>query len=265
LDELTKSLVKKQIETVMDRVISRRITEEPFDSKNNLEENPFGARLVPEEIWKGSKFERSFVTSLGQGVFEQIGKIIAEGTGDFAENQHITLGKIDKGREEKIEAILRELRDSKRYKRKPDWKLELEEILSVNSEKTVDIKVNSDLYIKRQTGKEEFYSFKTAKPNLDQTERAKRDMFELWAMNPHRKVFFALPHNPMGEGREYNYQPPFKIFDMVNDPCVLIGSRLWDTIGGTGTYKELLDLFEEVGKLYIPTIKTQYLKIGDSN
>jgi hypothetical protein len=265
LDESTRNLVIKRIELTMDGILHRRVVKDPFDSNSNLETNPFGARLVPEEIWKGSKFERSFVTSLGQGVFEQIGKIIAEDAGLYAENQRVTLGEVDSGKKEKIDEILRELRDSKRYDRRPNWELELEEISSINTGELVELSVTSDLYIRRETGEEELYSFKTAKPNLDQTEKAKRDMFELLAMDSRRKVFFALPHNPMGEANPYEYKPPFKIFDMINDPSVLIGCKLWDHIGGAGTYTELLDIFQEAGVPYIPKIKNEYLKIGDSN
>ncbi|MFK3938002.1 TdeIII family type II restriction endonuclease [Alkalihalobacillus sp. NPDC078783] len=64
----------------MERLINRRVNIEPFDEKEIEAKNPFGFRLVPVEVWKGSKFERSFVTILGQGIFEQIAKIIAEGS-----------------------------------------------------------------------------------------------------------------------------------------------------------------------------------------
>lgn len=260
-----EELIKLQIITVMDRILKRRVIDEPFSSIENLSQNPFGARLVPEEIWKGAKFERSFVTSLGQGVFEQIGKIIAEGTGSYATNQHPTVGKVSKAKREKIEQILRELRNSKTSKRYPKWESELEEIRSESDEELVTITINSDLYIKRPSGQEEFYSFKTAKPNIDQTERAKRDMLELWAINEKSKVFFGLPHNPYGEGNTYAYTPPFKIFDMVNDPCVLIGSELWDAIGGEGTYTQLLEIFKEVGSDYKVRIMREYLGIEEGN
>ncbi len=49
---------------------------------------------------------------------------------------------------------------------------------------------------------------------------------------------------------------------MIEDQCVLIGKDLWDTIGGDGTYIELLEIFEEVGAVYKSRIKKEYLNIG---
>ena len=84
----TISKIEHVISDMMERIIKRRVETEPFNDLDIENNNPFGYRLVPMEIWKGAKFERSFVTSLGQKTFEQLAKIIAEGTGAFAENQH---------------------------------------------------------------------------------------------------------------------------------------------------------------------------------
>ena len=45
------------------------------------------------------------------------------------------------------------------------------------------------------------------------------------------------------------------IFDFHNDPVVLIGKEMWDTIGGEGCYEELLDIAREVGKETKDTIQ----------
>ena len=129
-----------------------------------------------------------------------------------------------------------------------------------------EFQVLSDLYICRPDGTEEFYSFKTVKPNLDQTEIAKKDMLLLLADDSEREVYFALPYNPAGEGhpyRECRHDFPFRLFNMDNDACVLIGAKLWDKIGGHGTYDELLMLFEEVGTLYSERIKKEYFGIDN--
>src|SRR5699024_5350711 len=90
MDKFTEEKIKNHLKTVMDRIIDNRVVKDPFDESTILRNNPFGARLVPMEVWKGAKFERSFVTSLGQGVYEQLAKIIAEGSGALkVENQHV--------------------------------------------------------------------------------------------------------------------------------------------------------------------------------
>ena len=40
---------------------------------------------------------------------------------------------------------------------------------------------------------------------------------------------------------------PMGIFDFHHDPVVLIGKEMWDTIGGTGCYEELIDIAQAVG------------------
>ena len=84
----TRRKIEEHLRKVMKRIVEKRTVQEPFNEEEIKNKNPFGYRLVPIEVWKGSKFERSFVTSLGQGIFEQIAKIIAEGSGAMAENQY---------------------------------------------------------------------------------------------------------------------------------------------------------------------------------
>lgn len=248
----------------MERLISRRCEIDPFDKGDIIKQNPFGARLIPMEVWKGSKFERSFVTTLGQGIFEVLGKYIAEDTGAYAENQHQTNLRICTWRIEKIDSVLSIQRNNRNDSR-PNWRQEVDEILNLVNDRFIDVSVISDLYVRRQNGTEEFYSFKTVKPNLDQTEKAKRDMLRLVAGDEKYQPFFALPYNPAGEGKKYReggFTIPYKLFDMDNDECVLIGSKLWNKLGGNeNTYEELLSLFEEVGKQYIPIIRKRYLNI----
>ncbi|MEZ4627406.1 MAG: TdeIII family type II restriction endonuclease [Eubacteriales bacterium] len=81
--------MKQRVHDKMESIITRRIHELPADMQNIYETNPFGSRLVPNEIWKGSKFERSFVTSFGQGVYEQIAYEIAIGSNVAEKNQHV--------------------------------------------------------------------------------------------------------------------------------------------------------------------------------
>lgn len=255
----TKEKVEELLSNMLERIITKRTITEPFNEEKVEKDNPFGYRLVPIEIWKGAKFERSFVTSLGQSVFEQVAKIIAEGTGAYAENQHDEFITINTWRKEKIDELLSLHRKSQRT---PNWETEVEEILKLNNSKYEDLKVKFDLYIKREDGAEEFYSIKTVKPNLDQTEIAKRDMLYMKACKENCNVYFALPFNPAGEGGEYKkiHGIPYRIFDMDNDESVLIGSDFWNKVGQDDeTFSELLDIFEVVGGKYSSKIRHEYL------
>lgn len=257
----TKKNIEDLVSKMMERIIDKRINKEPFKEEDIERANPFGFRLVPIEIWKSSKFERSFVTSLGQAVFEQVAKIIAEGTGAYAENQHDENLTINTWRQEKIDELIKSHRSSEKT---PCWEEEVSEILSLSNNKYEDLKVKFDLYIRRADGKEEFYSLKTVKPNLDQTEIAKRDMLYTKACKESSEVYFALPFNPAGEGNDYRkvHSIPYKIFDMDNDESVLIGAEFWNKVGqDPNTFNELIEVFEKVGQKYSNIIRKDYLGI----
>lgn len=269
----TRNKVEEHLRAVMKRIVEKRTVQEPFNEEEIKNKNPFGYRLVPIEVWKGSKFERSFVTSLGQGIFEQIAKIIAEGSGAIAENQYVKTIRLNSWQLEKIDNILEKQRkqksNSKSKTKGNDVKVktvneELEFLRELDTDRYQEVNVLFDLYIKREDGSEEYYSLKTVKPNLDQTETAKKDMLRLMTSEENAEAYFALPYNPAGEGEIYKlaHSIPYKLFDMDNDNNVLIGRNLWDKIGSdNNTYSELLDIFDRVGEEYIAKIREEYFGI----
>lgn len=178
---------------------------------------------------------------------------------------------INTWRLEKIDDLIRQqrssrIRDLRERNLTPDWEREVKEILSLDNPRYETVDVLFDVYIKRPDGREEFYSFKTVKPNLDQTEIAKRDMLRLISAenvdHSMTSAYFALPYNPAGEGNPYSdagHSYPYRLFRMDDDPCVLIGAKLWNKIGeNEDTYDELLGIFEKVGRRYEQLIRKEY-------
>lgn len=154
MNDETKERIEKRIRSKMDTIIKRRIKSLSSDIRNLNDSNPFGSRLVPLEIWKASKFERSFVTSFGQGVYEQIAYEIARGSGASAENQHMETVALNTWQEEAINDLLAKQRSEDCHV-EPDWDTELTEILEYNSPRHLEIKICFDLYVKRENGSEE--------------------------------------------------------------------------------------------------------------
>lgn len=266
----TKVKIEDHLNMVMERILYKRTVQEPFNEEEIKRNNPFGYRLVPLEVWKGSKFERSFVTSLGQGIFEQIAKIIAEGTGAEAVNQYTRTVRLNTWQVEYIDSVLEKQRNNKGKNQNTilkSIKEEVEKLRDLDTDRYQEVNVLADLWIKRVDGAEEFYSLKTVKPNLDQTEKAKREMLRLMAAED-VKAFFALPYNPAGEGEIYKniHSIPYKLFDMDNDEFVLLGKAFWNQIGqDDNTYDELLDIFNKVGEVYTEKIRIHYFGIFPSN
>ena len=207
---------------------------------------PFHTRLLSREILRASLFERSFSTSFGQRVIEKISNILAADVDKTTEveNQKIINIKMAQETINSIDKHLQSLRENRM--KKPNWNSDFKSIKR-STENLVSIRIINDLWFVRN-GVEYFFSIKTVKPNIDQTEKAKKDILTLKVFNNKYCPFFALPYNPYGENKnDYNHTPPFAIFDMINDNVVLIGREYWDMLGGTGTYQKILQIADEVG------------------
>lgn len=231
---------KVSIEAILRSCVSRAL------SRTRIKKTyrPFHESLLTKAMVNASAFERSFSTSFGQGPIEEISMLIAQDFGYEAQRQKVTFVNVFKGAIDEIERTCSSLRSGER---KPNWNNELLKIQAFQKGDNEVRRVISDLWLKK--GNEESYiSIKTVKPNLDQTEIAKKDMLYLKAHNPEFKTYFGLFYNPGGPNRsDYNWKVPFKIFDMLNDESVLIGKEYWNKLGDESTYTELLKIFEKVG------------------
>lgn len=234
-----------EIEEKIVKILRKCIDGALSRTKKNQVFRPFHEALLTKELVNASAFERSFSTSFGQGPVEEISGLVAQNNGFEVERQKQTLVNIYRGAQNEIERIISQLREGNT---KPKWEDEVARVLAHGRGDTEVRRVISDLYLKKEN-REVFISIKTVKPNLDQTEIAKRDLLLLKAHNPDYETFFGLFYNPGGTERQfYNWSIPSKIFDMKRDPCVLIGKDYWDFLGGSGSYEELLKIFKEVGR-----------------
>lgn len=232
---------KKKIESILESCVSRAL----IRTSENKTHRPFHESLLTKELVKASSFERSFSTSFGQGPIEEISQLIAIDSGHESMRQKETQVNVFKGAIDEIERICSSLRAGEK---KPNWNQEIIKIQAYQKGDTEVRRVITDLWLKKD-GIESFISIKTVKPNLDQTEIAKKDLLLLKAHNPNYQTYFGLFYNPGGPKRsDYNWTMPSKIFDMFTDPAVLIGEDYWNKLGDQNTYQELLEVFEIVGK-----------------
>lgn len=240
MNYITKDKIAEVFRSCVDRTIKRV-------SYDNQTYRPFHQALLTNEVVFWSAFERSFSTSFGKCI-ENVAYIIALSNGaSLAERQKETFISIDQAYEIAINNEMNLLR-SNDHSLSHDWNDTLERIRRTQaSGKMKKIRVISDLWWKKD-GTENFLSIKTVKPNIDQTEKAKKDCLLLSIANPKCRVFFGLPYNPYGERKnDYAHTEPMKIFNFHTDPVVLIGKEMWDTIGGPGCYENLLSIASEVG------------------
>lgn len=217
--------------------------------ENEQTYRPFHTALLSDDAIFWSAFERSFSTSFGQRVIEEIARLVALSNGaDQAKRQVSTTVRIDIAYEDAIHEEMRLLRTKNRLLAYA-WHPTMQRIMNVRpTGQTVDIRVISDMWWHKD-GVDNYISLKTVKPNIDQTAVAKEDCLHLSVADPNCNAYFGLPYNPYGENKsDYSHNPPMGIFDFHHDPVVLIGKEMWDTIGGYGCYEVLLEIAAEVGE-----------------
>ena len=242
--KVLKDNLKSEIKQILRDCVSGALQRTNHNIDNNKSHKPFHTALLTPQIVKVSSFERSFSTSFGQGPIEKISELVASENGFETERQKPTMINIYKGAVDEVERICAALRSGNQ---KPNWDKEIQTLSAFTKGDTVVRRIITDLWLKKD-GNEYFISIKTVKPNLDQSEIAKKDMLLLKSENPNYGTYLALYYNPSGHRREdYKHSIPMKIFDMHRDECVLIGKDYWDFLGGKGTYEKLLAIFADVG------------------
>jgi hypothetical protein len=250
--------IRQVVSALMDRVMERTLIEDPFVVESHRSNKPLYAALVPDEIFKGSHFERRFVTPFG-GVWEKLALIVADEYHGNCTKGHTLNGNVRAERLRRIQEVLNNLESGE----SPNWNQEVEYINNGGGELIptrviCDIFIDSNLY-----GQKYAFEIKAPLPNSDQTKVSKEKMLKLLAMQPRMidKAFFALPYNPYGKKEDYAWGFPKRWFSMLEDRCVLIGQEFWDLVGGSGTYSNFIIEINKLGENYRERIYKEYLGI----
>lgn len=259
-----KKAIQDVVKSMMDRVMNNVLVEDPFIEEDHRAEKPLYAALVPDEIFKGSHFERRFVTPFGN-VWEKLAVAAAnKGTG-HGETHYSIKGNVNAERLRRIQEVLDRLEHSERGKNRvrPDWNKELSYILAGKSEKLIPTTVISDVYVEDTKRRKYAFELKAPLPNSDQTKVSKEKLLKLYSMQPLQihEAYYALPYNPYGKREDYAWSFPARWFNMKKDKVVLIGDEFWEKIGGTGTYKAFINAVNEIGKEYKDRIYREFLGI----
>ncbi len=218
---------------------------------------PFLAKLMQDsEKVAAYSFIHSLATTLGMSVYEQVSKIIAKENFDKVETSYDIEGEITHEENKTITKILQEIKNNSR---KADKEKEIKEILECKKESGRKIKVRADLFLKK--GDKEFYiEIKTAKPNIDVFAKSKEKLLQ-WVALRKKKVntILAIPYNP--------YHPePYSRFTMQGyldeEKELYVAEKFWELLGGKETYKEVLEIFDEVGKEFKDKIQGKIKEVA---
>lgn len=103
-----KDAIQSKVGNLMERVMDRVLNSDPFIVEKFRAEKPLYAALVPDEIFKGSHFERRFVTPFGS-VWEDLAVTAAEyGLGSGKKGVTLT-GTVKEERLRRISEVLNRL------------------------------------------------------------------------------------------------------------------------------------------------------------
>lgn len=259
-----KLAIQSVIKMMLDKVMNRVLNEDPFIEEKHQADKPLYAALVPDEIFKGSHFERRFVTPFGKA-WEKLAVVAAkEGLG-YGVIGHSISGTVKDERLRRITQILNKLEhpEAGRQRIKPDWNNELAFILEGGGE-DIPVTIVCDVYAEdRVNNKKYAFELKAPLPNSDQTKVSKEKILKLYSMEPLKVdgAYYALPYNPYGRKEDYAWSFPARWFNMKEDEVVLIGNEFWEKIGGLGTYQSFIDAVNEIGKEYKERIYREFLEI----
>ena len=262
--ERVADTIREVVSTMMERVMEKVMTKDPFIKEIHHQSKPLYAALVPDEIFKGSHFERRFVTPFG-GVWEKLAKVVATEAHGNCSMGHAISGTIGSERLRRIQEILNRLEHTEKgeTKTKPNWNTELAYILEGKGQ-AIAVTVVCDIFIQSEMiGKNYAFELKGPLPNSDQTKVSKEKIFKLLAMDEPQVhgAYYALAYNPYGKKIDYKWTFPMRWFNMHEDESVLIGDEFWDMIGGEGTYKNFIKEINLLGKDYKERIYKEFLGI----
>jgi len=116
-DERINSAIKSVISELMDKVMEKVLITGPFIKEKHHSSKPLYAVLVPDEIFKGSHFERRFVTPFG-GVWEKLAQVVAKEEHGNCLKGHVVNGEVGSESSRRIQEVLNKLEHKKKGKDK---------------------------------------------------------------------------------------------------------------------------------------------------
>lgn len=207
---------------------------------------PFHEAIIPEQVLRISKFERSFSTKLGV-TFEECARLIAQQTYKIAKRGYAATGQLPEAATTKIEELVNRVA----HDHKQNFLELVDEVLTIQDSRWIERSVVADLFLEDNKGNRWYFEIKSPKPNKGQCLEIAERLLRIHAITqetrPKVNTFFAMAYNPYGlKKADYKHSFGIQYLDLVNE--VLIADEFWDLIGGKGTLNELLEIYQEVGR-----------------
>lgn len=247
---------KKKIKELLQTKIKNKLVRYSRETSSM----PFLVRLVQDtEKVAAYSFIHSIATTLGMSIYEDVSKIIAEPGCEEAFTKMDLGGVISRTQKDIISNIIRELRNGERKVNKDQ---EVREVLKASAQDGRPQKEGkiADFYMKRD-GVEYYIEIKTVKPNIDVFTTSKEKLLE-WNARKRMsvKTILAFPYNP------YHPEPYTRFTEqglLEHGKEFLVAEEYWDFLGGQGTYTDLLEQFDDVGKIFKDEISKKIKEVAE--
>lgn len=250
--------INKVITEMMERVMNKVLFTDPFIKENHRLKKPLYAALVPDEIFKGSHFERRFVTPFG-GVWEKLAQVVAQEYHGHCEMGKTITGQVGMERLRRIQEVLNRLESDNRQdiKTQRDWNEALKYILKGKGQ-LLPTHVKCDIYIESERTNE-IYAFlvKSNSPNRFQTKICKENVLKLLAMKDESvdNAYFTVLSDFNTELFSNQW------FNFKNDDSLLIDKDFWELIGGKEVHHHLTSEIDTLSEIYKEQIYKEFLGV----
>lgn len=233
---------------------------EQYNLNDEDSSKPFQYALFTKKGYLAKGFIHGCETSLGSW-HESIARVIASKnfvTAKKLQGTNKLKGNITRDAQRTFGNILSDLDN---VIREPNHESEAKEIYDASQgDNEIEKRIQTvDLYLETADDKEIYFEIKGPKPNKNEMRAAKRDLLEIFAMRAREgkkvKVFLGMYYNPYFP-EEYKRWTCLKFFDMGND--FLVGKEFWDFLGGSGTFEQLIKMYENVGEEIRPLIDKKF-------
>jgi len=252
------TLTKEQTEEIKD-LLKLKLSDKLNKYSRETTAMPFLAKLMQDsEKVAAYSFIHSLATTLGMSVYEQVSEIVAKPHFNEVKTAYDVEGEITNEENKVITKILQEIKNKSG---KANKEKEIKEILRCKKENGRKIKIRADLFLRK--GNDEYcIEIKTAKPNIDVFAKSKQKLLE-WVALRKRQVntILAIPYNP--------YHPePYSRFTMQGfldeEKELYVAEKFWELLGGKGTYEEVLNIFDSVGKEFKEKIQEKIREVAET-
>lgn len=244
---------RQEIKDLLTSVIQKKVNEYQAET----EYKPFFEALFDKKDIQIGSIVQSLYTTFGMSVYEQISVILAKDAGLQAQRQYNLLGTVDEQTEKRISTYWTKLKTSLKNGEEVE-SCKDEEISMIKEtiqpgEEVKDGDSTVDVFIVDKDGNEFYVDITTVKNNLKSFEVLKLKMLRWIALrasidkNVNANSYIAIPYNPYYPDDYLESRWNSTILDKKKD--ILVQEDYWNFVGNDkNTYKELLEIFSEVGK-----------------